>query len=223
MQIVLKVSHNSNRQKIPYIVDAGYKNRGCYVRNLNYLKFEKKILEIAKQVCKIYSNREMLEETYRKVNDKSIDLLSSVKKQVEVINRKILEINKNIDNLYNDKLNKVLTETDFTRISQTFVKEREKLENEQSVLLDKFQALQGKNSIKTKNDTEQMNKTINEFLEMNEIDKSYLFRLIDKIEIDKDKNVFITFNFAPLNVINENLDEFIEIDEVLKDNNFNVV
>jgi hypothetical protein len=68
-----------------------------------------------------------------------------------------------------------------------------------------------------------MNKTINEFLEMNEIDKSYLFRLIDKIEIDKDKNVFITFNFAPLNVINENLDEFIEIDEVLKDNNFNVV
>jgi hypothetical protein len=58
---------------------------------------------------------------------------------------------------------------------------------------------------------------------MNEIDKSYLFRLIDKIEIDKDKNVFITFNFAPLNVINENLDEFIEIDEVLKDNNFNVV
>jgi hypothetical protein len=68
-----------------------------------------------------------------------------------------------------------------------------------------------------------MNKTINEFLEMNEIDKSYLFRLIDKIEIDKDKNVFITFNFAPLNVINENLDEFIEIDKVLKNNNFNVV
>jgi hypothetical protein len=165
----------------------------------------------------------MLEKTYKKVNDKSIDLLSSVKKQVEVINERILEINKNIDNLYNDKLNKVLTETDFTRISQTFVKEREKLENEQSVLLDKFQALQGQNSIKNKNDTEQMNKTINEFLEMNEIDKSYLFRLIDKIEIDKDKNVFITFNFAPLNVINENLDEFIEIDEVLKDNNFNVV
>jgi hypothetical protein len=158
----------------------------------------------------------MLEETYKKVNDKSIDLLSSVKKQVEVITGKILEINKNIDNLYNDKLNKVLTETDFARISQTFVKEREKLENEQSVLLDKFQSLQGQKSIKNKNDTEQMNKTINEFLEMNEIDKSYLFRLIDKIEIDKDKNVFITFNFAPLNVINENLDEFIEIESIIK-------
>ena len=61
-----------------------------------------------------------------------------------------------------------------------------------------------------------MNKAINEFLEMKEIDKSCLFRLIDKIEIDKDKNVFISFNFAPLNTINENIDEFIEIEEILQ-------
>ena len=51
---------------------------------------------------------------------------------------------------------------------------------------------------------------------MKEVDKSYLFRLIDKIEIDKDKNVFISFNFAPLNTINENIDEFIEIKEILQ-------
>ena len=50
---------------------------------------------------------------------------------------------------------------------------------------------------------------------MEEVDKSYLFRLIDKIEIDKDKNVFISFNFAPLNTINENIDEFIEIEKIL--------
>ena len=61
-----------------------------------------------------------------------------------------------------------------------------------------------------------MNKVINEFLEMKEIDKLCLFRLIDKIEIDKNKNVFISFNFAPLNTINENIDEFIEIEEILQ-------
>ena len=38
-------------------------------------------------------------------------------------------------------------------------------------------------------------------------------------EIDKDKNVFITFNFAPLNTINENIDEFIEIEEILNKDN----
>ena len=82
MQIILKVNHNSNRPKIPYIVDTGYQKRGCYVRNLNYPKFEKRILEILRQVCRIYANRTMLEETYKKVKDKSIDLVASVKKHI---------------------------------------------------------------------------------------------------------------------------------------------
>lgn len=215
MQIVLKVNHNSNRPKIPYIVDTGYQKRGCYVRNLNYPKFEKRILEIVRQVCSIYANRTMLEETYKKVKDKSIDLVATVKKQIEIIDIKIIDINKNLDSLYNDKLNEILTEIDFARISARFVNERDKLANEKSELMDRFQALQGRQTIKNKNDEEQMNKTINEFLEMKEIDKSSLFRLIDKIEIDKEKNVFISFNFAPLNTINENIDEFIEVEKIL--------
>ena len=215
MQIVLKVNHNSNRPKIPYIVDTDYKKRGCYVRNLNYPKFEKRILEIIKQVCRIYANRTMLEETYKKVKDRSIDLITSVKKQIETIEIKITEINKNLDSLYKDKLNDILTDIDFTRISAKFVAEREKLTKEKSELMDRFQNLQGQRTIKNKNDEKQMNKTITEFLEMQEIDKSSLFRLIDKIEIDKDKNVFISFNFSPLNTINENIDEFIEVEKIL--------
>lgn len=217
MQIVLKVNHNSNRPKIPYIVDTGYQKRGCYVRNLNYPKFEKRILEIVRQVCKIYANRTMLEETYKKVKDKSINLVASVKKQIETIDIKIANINKNLDSLYNDKLNGILTDIDFARISARFVNERDKLTNERSELMDRFQTLQGRQTIRNKNDEEQMNKTINEFLEMEKIDKSYLFRLIDKIEIDKEKNVFISFNFAPLNTINENIDEFIEVEKILND------
>lgn len=217
MQIVLKVNHNSNRPKIPYIVDTGYQKRGCYVRNLNYPKFQERILEIVRQVCTIYANRTMLEETYKNVKDKSIDIITSVKKQIETIDIKIADINKNLDSLYNDKLNGILTDIDFTRISARFVNERDKLTNEKSELMNRFQLLHGQQSSKNKNDEEQMNKTINEFLEMKEVDKSYLFRLIDKIEIDKDKNVFISFNFAPLNTINEKIDEFIKIEEILDD------
>lgn len=216
MQIVLKVNYNSNRPKIPYIVDTGYKNRDCYVRNLNYYKFEKRILEIVKQVCSIYVNRKMLEETYKKVKDRSIDLLENVKKQITTTDIEISKINKNLDSLYNDKLNGILQDTDFIRISKKFIKEREKLESKKNELTDRFQSLQGQKSVRNKNNEEQMNKIINEFLEMNELNKESLFRLIDKIEIDKDKNAFISFNFAPLNTINENIDEFIEIEEILK-------
>ena len=215
MQIVLKVNHKSNRPKIPYIVDASYQKRGCYVRNLNYPKFEKRILEIVRKVCRIYANRKMLEETYKKVKNTSIDLIVSVKKQIEVTDVKIAEINRKIDSLYDDKLNGTLLDIDFTRISVKFVNERDKLTNEKSKLIDRFQSLRGQQHIKNENDEEQMNKIINKFLEMKEVDKSYLFRLIDKIEIDKDKNVFISFNFAPLNTINENIDEFIEIEKIL--------
>ena len=88
--------------------------------------------------------------------------------------------------------------------------------------MDNFQALQGQQLEKNKNNDDKMNKLIDEFLEMKEIDKSYLFRLVDKIEIDKDKNVFITFNFAPLNTIGENIDQFAPIEQIL-DNKENVV
>ena len=127
----------------------------------------------------------------------------------------IANINRKLDNLYEDKLNGLLTDMDFKRISEKFILEREKLINEKSKLTDRLQEFQGYQSTNNKSDEKQMNKIINEFLEMKEISKSCLFRLIDKIEIDKDKNVFITFNFAPLNTINENIDEFIEIDEFL--------
>lgn len=160
----------------------------------------------------------MLEETYKKVKAKSIDLVASIKKQIEIIDIKIADINKNLDSLYNDKLKGILTDIDFTRISARFVNERDKLTSKKSELADRFQLLQGQKNIKDKNDEAQMNKTINEFLNMKEVDKSYLFRLIDKIEIDKDKNVFISFSFAPLNTINENIDEFIEIEEILQNN-----
>ena len=72
MQIVLKVNQNCNRTKIPYIVDVGYKKRDCYSRNINYYKFEEKILEVIKKVCKIYANKSMLEETYKKLTDKTL-------------------------------------------------------------------------------------------------------------------------------------------------------
>ena len=128
MQIVLKVHHGANRPKISYIIDSGHKERGCYARNMNYAKFEKKMLEIIKTVCKIYANREMLEETYRKINNKSIDLLSSIKRETKTVSMKILDFNRKLDQLYEDKLNGILTEGDFLRISQKFVKARNELE-----------------------------------------------------------------------------------------------
>ena len=74
--------------------------------------------------------------------------------------------------------------------------------------------------VSTKNKTKEekeLDELIENFLKLEQIDKMYLYRLINKIEIDKDKNVYIYFNFSKLNSINENLDEFIKIEELLKE------
>ncbi len=63
----------------------------------------------------------------------------------------------------------------------------------------------------------ELDKLIENFLKLDQIDKMYLYRLINKIEIDKDKNVYIYFNFSKLNSINENLDEFIKIEEIINE------
>lgn len=91
--------------------------------------------------------------------------------------------------------------------------------------------------ISNKNKTteeKELDRLIENFLKLEQIDKIYLYRLINKIEIDKDKNVYIYFNFSKLNSINENLsncyeqselqlvnaealDEFIKIEELINE------
>ena len=57
-------------------------------------------------------------------------------------------------------------------------------------------------------------------MKFEKIGKIYLYRLINKIEIDKDKNIYIYFNFSKLNSINQKLEEFIKIEEILNKKNY---
>ena len=79
--------------------------------------------------------------------------------------------------------------------------------------------------VSTKNKTKgekELDELIEDFLKLEQIDKMYLYRLINKIEIDKDKNVYIYFNFSKLNSINENLEEFIKIEELINKPNLKI-
>lgn len=104
LQVVLKVHHGANRNKIPYIVDTDSKKRNCYTRNMNYPKFEKKIIDIVRKVCQIYANKSLLKESYQRVNQNSINMIDIVKKEIESLNSQIGVINDKLDKLYDDKL-----------------------------------------------------------------------------------------------------------------------
>ncbi len=220
LQIVLKKNSRKNSTSHPYITCAGHKSRGCYPLNINYEKFEKHILYIVKKIAQIYADKEVFYSIYEKYQNKILDIKERFKRKIEQIDIAIYEINNNLDKMYMDKLKNVLLEEDYIRYSQKFIFERTNLMKQKEELQQKLIQTEEKVNLKNKTKEEkELDVLIRNFLNLEQIDKMYLYRLINKIEIDKDKNVYIHFNFSKLNSINENLDEFIKIEEIINENN----
>ena len=215
---MLKKNSKRNAKSHPYITCSDAKERGCYPLNMNYEKFEKHIIYIVKKICQIYADKEIFYSIYEKYQNKTFVIREGYKKKIEQIDKVILDINNNLDKMYMDKLRGVLQEEDYIRVSQKFNFERIKLCKHKKELEQKISQVELKlETKKTTKEEKELDNLIEEFLKLEKIDKIYLYRLINKIEIDKDKNVYIYFNFSKLNSINENLDEFIKIEELINE------
>ena len=218
LQIVLKKNSKRNSKSHPYITCSDAKERGCYPLNMNYEKFEKHIIYVVKKICQIYADKEIFYSIYEKYQNKTLDIREGYKKKIEQIDKAIFDINNNLDKMYMDKLRGVLQEEDYIRVSQKFNLERTKLNDQKQELEQKLVGTEDK--IETKNHTKEekeLDELIENFLKLEKVEKIYLYRLINKIEIDKDKNIYIYFNFSKLNSINENLNEFIKIEEIINE------
>lgn len=220
LQIVLKKNSKRNAKSHPYITCSDHKSRGCYPLSINYEKFEKHIIYVVKKICQIYADKETFYSIYEKYQNKTLDIRDGYKKKLEQLDKAILDINSNLDKMYMDKLQGIILEEEYIRISQKFIFDRTNLIKQKEELEQKLIGTEEKVSTKNKTKEEkELDELIENFLKLEQIDKMYLYRLINKIEIDKDKNVYIYFNFSKLNSINENLDEFIKIEELINNNN----
>jgi len=217
LQIVLKKSSKRNSKAHPYITCSNYKERNCYPLNINYEKFEKHIIYIVKRICRIYADKEIFYRVYEKYQNKTIDIREKYKEKIKQIDRTILDINNNLDKMYMDKLRSIITEEDYIRISNKLTFDRTNLARQKEELEQKLIGIEEKTATRNKTKYEkECNELIEEFLKLEKVDKIYLYRLINKIEIDKDKNVYIYFNFLKPNSMTENLDEFIKIEELIR-------
>lgn len=220
LQIVLKKNSKRNAKSHPYITCTEHKKRGCYPLSINYEKFEKHIIYVVKKICQIYADKEIFYSIYEKYKNKTLDIRDGYKKKLEQIDKAIFDINNNLDKMYMDKLHSVIFEEDYIRVSQKFIFDRTNLMKQKKELEQKLIGTEEKISTKNKTKEEkELDELIENFLKLKQIDKMYLYRLINKIEIDKDKNVYIYFNFSKLNSINENINEFIKIEELINENN----
>ncbi len=214
LQIVLKKNSKQNTKSHPYVTCSGAKERGCYPISMNYEKLEEHIIHVIKKIFEIYTNKEILYEVYEKYKNKTFDIREEYSKKIEQTNKTLIEINNNLDKMYMDKLKGILQEEDYIRVSKKINFEKEKLIAQKKELEQKNS--QAERKIETKNTTkEEVDNLIENFLKLEKIDKIYLYRLINKIEIDKDKNIYIYFNFSKLNLIAGNLGEFVKVEELI--------
>ena len=221
LQIVLKKNSKRNAKSHPYITCNDAKERGCYPLNMNYEKFEQHIIYIVKKICQIYADKETFYSIYEKYQNKTLNIREGYKKKIEQIDKNILNINNNLDKMYMDKLRGILQVEDYIRVSQRVNFEKTKLTEQKKEIEQKLRGTEYK--VIRKNyvrEEKELDELMENFLNFEKPDKIYLYRLINKIEIDKNKNVYIYFNFSKLNSINENLEDFIKIEEILNEKNY---
>ncbi len=198
LQIVIKKSKR-NAKSHTYITCTGHKIRNCYPININYENFEKYIICIMKNIVQTYADKEIFYSVYEKYKNKTFDIEEELKGKIKQLEKEIYEINNNIDKMYMDKLKGVLLEKDYIRYSQKIIFERTNLMKQKKELEQKLIQIKEGNGYKNKiKEERELDKLIENFLKLEKIDKMYLYRLINKIEIDKDKNIYIYFNFSKL-------------------------
>ncbi len=202
LQIVLKNSEKK-KAKNPYINCVGHEKRGKHPISMNYWEFEKNIIQSIKSICKIYLNDTIFEETYKNYMLDYFEILKDYHTQLLKMQDRMQEINSLHDKMYMDKLKGIIQEDDFIRYSTNFSKEKSEIENKIKEIEQKLEIMQTKREEKI--DDEKIKKVITDFFEMKEIDKMLLYKLINRIEIDTKKNIYIYFNFNHLNIISDNL------------------
>ena len=163
----------------------------CTTHSNNYDVLEKIILNTLKELCLNYiGKRKIKEEILENINN---DNKQSIKKELSVLENEINNINSNLDNIYLDKLNKIIAEEQFNRV-------KIKLENELKIKQDRYIELSS--NINEKKITEinhkKIEKFIDEFLSIEKPNRELIINLVDRIEIFEDKNINIKVTFNNL-------------------------
>lgn len=213
LEVGAKLTSNGKQIKnpIPYITCRNSKKGMCQPQHLNYYKFEKETLGYLKKFLTLYTDKDGLKEIYKEYENSKDSNIAKYKKEIKLIDSKISNISSQIDNIYFDKINHVISQEDYFRYTNKIINERDSLINQKNEINKLI------NSIKEKQDRyseKELNETVNEFL--NYPSKKSIYRLIDYIEIDENKKIYIHFAFSKLSCISDYIYETIELKELIQ-------
>ena len=164
------------------------RRRLCEPHFMPYDKLEKALLEVVRTTCKNYIMQIDSKSLSKEIANKN-NRIEDNKEKIKYLENKIKEYISKIDMLYEDKFKGNISDATYKRLSQ----ETESLLNKAQLDLEKYKGSKNE-SVKTK-ELEEYEKRIRELIDIKKPTRELLQTLIDKIEIDKDKNIEIFYRF----------------------------
>ena len=167
------------------------KRRMCEPHFSPYEKLEEALLEVIRNTCKKYLNKLDISEISKSINKRDD---SEVNNNINDLIKQEKALISKLDMLYQDKFNGIVSEEMYLRISRetekSLIRIREKIGKLQDAKNDKKI---------NKNDLKNYEDKIRELIDIDNPSRELIGALIDKIIIDKDRNIEIIYKFSILN------------------------
>lgn len=165
------------------------KQKVCTPHSVKYQNIEDIVLSNLHNIIKKNLDDEKVLKIFKKCSKKSNDKETIINK-ISLLQRDIELNNKKIDICYNDKLEGNITLEMYKRIYNNLILETNKLKKEKEEYEIKLRNLKKNNQITDNAFLEKVKKILNDISS-----RTLISLLIDKIEIDEEKNIDIYYKF----------------------------
>ena len=175
------------------------KRKLCTPHTLNYDALELMVVEKVRELCKICMDDEKIEEALRKKIENN-NYKETLQKALKDANDKKNKIEKNLEKVYEDRLNDIITAEMFKNISEKQNETLGKIKVEINSLEDKLGEFSKEEKEIFSFDYRQI---INDFLQLEKPTQEIMSKIIDRIEIHEDKSVDIYYRIKAFEKLKE--------------------
>ena len=148
--------------------------------------------QIKNELEKIDLTEDEIKQVYEEARLQAKSKDNLLKNILKNLKEDLKQVEQNIEEIYQDKINRVIQVEDFKVIYEKMQKQRDKILKE----IKQTENTLNQNNEKTpKIDFKKIKQIANEFLKLEKLNKIVLEQLIEKIEFDKEKNIKIKLTF----------------------------
>ena len=165
----------------------------CDNKQISANLIEKAVNEkIKEEIQKINFTEKEIKQVYEQAEKEAKSKNNLLQTKLQELKQTLKNIENTIEEIYQDKINKVIQIEDFKTIYEKKQKERNKVLKQIKEIKAQLEETNKKNP---KINFKEIKQIANEFLKMKESNKMILEKLIERIEFDKEKNINIKFTF----------------------------